>query len=479
MIFALLTLFAALGLATISEWFAIIGIMAIYAGAPIHALVMGIVLGSGKLVTTSWLYRNWGSTTWKMRVPLIFFTLTLMLTTSIGVFGFLSKAHLEQGASTVDNTDRIARLDQQILREKSVIDDNNKLITQMDSIINSYLGKDRTDRSLSVRKSQDPQRKQLRADIDASQKLIDQYSDEKLKLTSEIKKLQLDVGPIRYIAELIYGVDNNTDKNIESAVRIFTLIIVLTLDPLAVILLIAANHTLLRLRNEKEEDSSSTAGYNGRNIGMVPQPSDNEQSDGKESKDQSHRNNAVDETENRDDNIPSHFERTNTDEVHLPVLPEVVDILDEKENLKTVTVNQDSASFDKASWSSNQVGPDGGAADKKEEQEEEIRAALEKIIKIQKSGSSPAFVKSPSHSRVILSSNRDNIPVEPKPEDPPQPPDSTVDSWTAQSSTLRELMGSPPHFVPQKVNNEDKNIIKESLPQHPSTLSWITEFKRP
>jgi hypothetical protein len=254
MIFALLTLLAALGLAGVAGWFSIIGIMSIYAGAAIHALIMGTVLEGGKLVTISWLYRNWDFANWKLKAPLVIFTLTLMLANGIGVFGFLSKAHLEQGVGTIDNGAKIERLDQQIAREKSTIDDDQKVITQLDNTINSYLGKDRADRSVFIRKSQAPQRKQLRDDIDASQKRIDDYSDQKLKLQSEVKKMQLDVGPIRYIAELIYGTNGDADKNIESAVRIFTLIIVSTLDPLAVILLIAANHTLLRRQREKEQE---------------------------------------------------------------------------------------------------------------------------------------------------------------------------------------------------------------------------------
>lgn len=252
MIFALLTLLSALSLAGVAGWFSIIGITAIYAGAPFHAIIMGVVLEAGKLVTTSWLYRNWSFTDWKFKTPLIVFTLILMLATSIGVFGFLSKAHLEQGSGTVDNTAKIERLDQQIAREKSTIVDDEKVVGQLDAAINSYIGKDRTDKSVSVRKNQTPQRNQLRADIDAAQKRIDGFSDEKFKLTSEVRKLQLDVGPIRYIAELFYGTEGDGAKNIELAVRMFTLLIVSTLDPLAVILLIAANHTILRRQNEKE-----------------------------------------------------------------------------------------------------------------------------------------------------------------------------------------------------------------------------------
>jgi hypothetical protein len=254
MIFALLTLFSALSLAAVAGWFSIVGIMSIYAGAPMHAaFVMGVVLEFAKLVTVSWIYRNWPEAKWKLRGPLIYSIAALMLITSISVFGFLTKSHLEQGAATIDNSAKVERLDQQIAREKSVIADDEKVITQLDTTVNSYLGKDNADRAVVIRRSQASQRKQLRGDIESAHKKIDGYSDEKFKLQSEVRALKLEVGPIRYIAELFYSSSGDETKNIEAAVKLFTLLIVSTLDPLAVILLIAANHTLLRLQNEKSK----------------------------------------------------------------------------------------------------------------------------------------------------------------------------------------------------------------------------------
>ena len=177
-----------------------------------------------------------------------------MLMTSISSYGFLTKSHLEQGAATIDNGDKIARLDQQISREKSTIADDEKVVSQLDAAVNSYIEKDNTDRAVYIRKQQASQRKQLRDDIDQAQKRIDQYAEQKLQLGSEIKKYQLEVGPIKYIAELFYGTDN-TEQTTEAAVRYFTLLIVICLDPLAVILLIAANHTMMRLDEEKERKS--------------------------------------------------------------------------------------------------------------------------------------------------------------------------------------------------------------------------------
>jgi hypothetical protein len=332
MIFALLTLLSALSLAGVAGWFSIIGITAIYAAMPIHAIIMGIVLEAGKLVTTSWLYRNWDYSSWKLRAPLILFTIILMLATSIGVYGFLSKAHLEQGASTVDNSAKIERLDQQIAREKSVITDDEKVIGQLDSAINSYIGKDRTDKSVAVRKSQTPQRNQLRSDIDTAQKRIDTLSDEKLKLTSEVRELQLEVGPIRYIAELIYGTDGNTEKNIEAAVRMFTLLIVSTLDPLAVILLIAANHTLLRRENEKKQKEEQ-ARNDGENIKDKVSTIDeiNSQIPTKDTPAQ--------------EQIPGKagLSTENSSEIPLPILPTTLELLNEE---TTNSAKEDKITFD-------------------------------------------------------------------------------------------------------------------------------------
>jgi hypothetical protein len=266
MTFALLTLLASLGVAAVTEWFSVVGIMTIYAGAAYNsALIMGLVLGGAKLVVISWLYRNWKYAGWTLRLPLIYFTVALMTASSIGVYGFLTKAHLEQGAATVDNSAKVERLDQQIAREKSVIADNEKVMGQLDTAINSYLGNDKTDRALSVRKAQAPQRKQLKDEIAIAQKAIDGFSDDRLKLTSEVRAMQLEVGPIKYIADLFYGDDVNATTKVESAVRIFTLLIVSTLDPLAVILLIAANHTLLRIQNEKKQKAEEKVadGYIG------------------------------------------------------------------------------------------------------------------------------------------------------------------------------------------------------------------------
>lgn len=248
MIFPAITLLTALALAAVAGWFSIAGLVTILAGQPIAALTLGMTLEAGKLVTASWLYRNWQLASWRLKLPLMYFMLALMATTSMGVFGYLSKAHLEQGAATIDHTAKIEELDRRISNEQRRIDDNRQIILQLDSVVDAYMAKGQTSRALTTRRSQQAQRDQVSADIQEVQANIDQLNTERFALSSELRKLELEVGPIKYIANVIYDTDDAT--TLEAAVRIFILIVVSTLDPLAITLLIAANFTLLHMRKQ-------------------------------------------------------------------------------------------------------------------------------------------------------------------------------------------------------------------------------------
>ena len=133
MIFPVLTLVTSLLLAAVAGWFSITGMVTILAGQALAALVLGITLEAGKLVTISWLYRNWEYASWKLQIPLIYFTVALMSITSMGVYGYLAQAHIQQGASTVNNAARVEQLNAQIAREQSLIADNDRVIAQLDS----------------------------------------------------------------------------------------------------------------------------------------------------------------------------------------------------------------------------------------------------------------------------------------------------------------------------------------------------------
>lgn len=471
MIFALLTLLSALALAGVAGWFSIIGIMAIYAGATFHALVMGITLEAGKLVTTSWLYRNWDYSPLKLKIPLIVFTITLMIATSIGVFGFLSKAHLEQGAATIDNGPKIEMINQQIAREQSTISDDQKVINQLDATINSYLGKDRADRSVFVRRKQEPERKKLREDIESSQERIDQFNDQKFKLQSEVRKLQLDVGPIRYIAELIYGTDD-TDKNIESAVRMFTLIIVSTLDPLAVILLIAANHTIMRRQNEKNQKTvEKRVSEESRKFQYDPESKslpnkEIVENDGEKFKfqDPTQIDNSIGDK--------NHVSREEA-EVHIPVYEESVENKINEEKKDTTEPNTiDKSDLPNATIAVSDIFDEdpmsiirkivekkynSSTDDGKNKKVQEVNADTEEISK------SP-IIKEPSITRVNkalteeITTDKDNA--------------EKITPWELENASIREIFGNLRHFIPKKVNEEEKS--KEMVKSPADTTSSAT-----
>lgn len=536
---ALITLLAALSLAGVAGWFSIVGITSIYAGAPMHAaLIMGIVLELAKLVTVSWIYRNWKFINWSLKTPLIYATIALMVATSISVFGFLTKAHLEQGAATIDNTAKIERLDQQITREKSTIIDDERVISQLDATIASFIGKDNADRALSVRKSQLQQRKQLRDEIDAAHKRISNFSDEKLKLTSEVRALQLEVGPIRYISELIYSNEDNETKKVESAVKLFTLLIVSTLDPLAIILLVAANHTLLRLENEKKkpalfpQEERQTTNYNTENNNSFRNSTIKETI-------QNHYN--VDSNIEFKENISTYGDIINAEQedstLSKTVLQEVakstkvlskVDVdntaiyqpIHEKEEILEKPTIQNNSIFNISGIPSNQnvpvLGEESaifkGSDTELPEEIQEIKLTM------------PSDVITHVTAPISLSDlgNNDintatNIELTNDSHD-------TQNPWAHQSLVLNGILGTPPHFVPQKLNVEkNKNIVNElntpviknvpdkihdhthnttveiqdkieklsvsdavtrltstgpTLDKYPKTLSWINEFKK-
>lgn len=249
MFFGILTLFTALSMATVAAVFAIYGIIAIFAGMPQFALVMGAVIELGKVVGISWLYRNWSEPT-KIKYAMAPLVLVAMMLTSMGIFGLLSKAHLEQTSPVANNEVQITRLDQQIAREQSRIADSEEVISQLDQTVQTLIDFDRIrgdDGALAVRESQAEQRELLRQTIDTAQAELDRLEDQKLELTQELTAIALEVGPVKYLAELVYGTE--TDRT-EEAVRWVIIAFIFVFDPMAILLLMAANYTFDQ-RNKK------------------------------------------------------------------------------------------------------------------------------------------------------------------------------------------------------------------------------------
>jgi RecA/RadA recombinase len=240
--FALIT---ALSLSGVSAYYSIIGLTAIFAGSFWPVVIMGTTLEIAKIISTSWLYRNWKTSPFLLKVYLSFAIMLLMLISSMGIFGFLSKAHIEQGLqSTTGDADQIQIVQTKIDNEQSTIDDINKQIAQIDAAVTKMTDKGQAQSSLQAA---DKQRK-LRDDLTRQKSLhtstLSEYKTQKVKLESNVKKTEAEVGPIKYIAAAIYGTSG--PDTLELAVRWVILLIVVVFDPLAVVLLLAANHGLNR-----------------------------------------------------------------------------------------------------------------------------------------------------------------------------------------------------------------------------------------
>ena len=273
MFFAILTLISALGISAVAAYYSIIGLSTLFSGAVTAIIIMGIALEVGKLVSASWLYRNWQICNFFLRYYLLFAIMVLVLVTSMGIFGFLSKAHLDQVRPTSRNTEKIVAVDEKVIqlnvrvdREKIKIARAENNLRQLDKAIDVYQGKNRISKSLKVRKKQSFERKEISTIIDVSEQEIIQINDRIEKLLDDkagyklsIIKTQTDVGPLRYVAELIYG-EEEAEKHFDKAVRIVIMTLIFVFDPLAVLMLIAANISFVHRGVHKRKKLAEASG---------------------------------------------------------------------------------------------------------------------------------------------------------------------------------------------------------------------------
>ena len=242
--FSNLTLLVALSLSSVAAYYSIIGLTAIFAGAVIPVIIMGSILEVGKITTTVWLRKYWGRAGFLLKLYLVPAVIALALLTSMGIFGFLSKAHMEQGITTGDSQSKLALYDEKIKTQRDNIDLSRKALTQMDSQVDQMLGRTDNDkgaeRAVTIRRQQAKERGQLQSDIAKAQLEIQKLNEERAPIAAENRKVEAEVGPIKYIAALIYG--DNADQNmLESAVRWVIILLVIVFDPLAIALVLAAN----------------------------------------------------------------------------------------------------------------------------------------------------------------------------------------------------------------------------------------------
>lgn len=242
-----LALIISIAVAAVAAWYSIIGLMAIFAAAAIPIAIMGVVLEAAKLVTASWLFNNWKIIPAALKVYLTGAVVTLMFITSMGIFGYLSKAHIDQGQNAGDSIAKIERIEQRIAVETSAVDRAKTQMAALDAALEKYVELGSVTKSLQARESQKEERELINKVINEGYEKIDALNSEIAELKSVVRSFELEVGPIKYVAELLYD-----DANLESAVRAVIIVLIFVFDPLAVLLLIAANMGIKQdIRNRK------------------------------------------------------------------------------------------------------------------------------------------------------------------------------------------------------------------------------------
>lgn len=241
-----LVLLVALALSAVAAYYSIAGLVVLFAAAALPVMVMASTIEFAKVVATSWLYRNWDTAPRFIKYYLTLAVGILMIITSMGIFGFLSKAHIDQGVPAGQVMDQLALYDEKIKVEKDNIDAARKALKQMDEAVDQTLSRSDDEKgatkAASLRRAQQKERAQLAADVAKAQSNIVSIQTERAPIAAQVRQVTAEVGPLKYVAELFY--DTADAAVLDKAVRWVIIMIVAVFDPLAIILLVAANHSM-------------------------------------------------------------------------------------------------------------------------------------------------------------------------------------------------------------------------------------------
>ena len=243
--FVIGTLFSALSVSAVAAYFSIVGLITIFPAAAMAILAMGVVLEIAKLVAASWVYQYWDRITILMKTYMVSAVLVLCLITSLGIFGFLSRAHIDQVAVYTDQDLNMEVIEFRLQSEKDKLQAYRTRIEQLDLVL---LESRRQDRNYVTRTQRD-ERETINTGIDQVIVKIDGYNEQLLPLRMEQAKMEAELGPINYIAELFYG--ETVDSNIDDAVRIIIMLLIFVFDPLAIIMVLAANIGIKEMRGNR------------------------------------------------------------------------------------------------------------------------------------------------------------------------------------------------------------------------------------
>ena len=257
MTLALIVLGVALAISGVAAFYSIVGLMAIFSASALSIAVMGSVLEVGKLATASWLYQNWKKVPRFLKYYLTGAVVILMFITSMGIFGYLSKSHIDAGTGTSELYVKLERLESNIESERKSISRAEGQLEKLDFALERYIELNAVSKGLRKRDEQKPERDALSQTVNESQDKIDIYLDERAEIQLKIKSFEVEVGPLKYISALLFG-ESDSVNYLDKAVRYVIILLIFVFDPLAVLMLIAANISLKeeqQKRKRKERKS--------------------------------------------------------------------------------------------------------------------------------------------------------------------------------------------------------------------------------
>ena len=249
----------ALIISAIAAFYSIVGLTSIFSAVYWPIVVMGSALELGKIVTTVWLRKNWKNTTWFIKIYLSSAIIALMLLTSVSIFGFLAKAHSFQSIPQEEIHLQEDIINKKIISKEQSIKIDSRALEQLDNAVEETMARSKDANgalaSSQLRRRQQQERDVLQKSIETSREQINKLQENKAEITAKLKKVEAEVGPIKYIAAMIYSENPNADL-LERAVRWVILLIVAVFDPLALSLVLAVNRSReIKLQNLEKENT--------------------------------------------------------------------------------------------------------------------------------------------------------------------------------------------------------------------------------
>lgn len=239
-----LAVFASLLVAGVAAFYSIIGLSTIFAGAFTAVVIMASVLEFAKIITAVYVHNRWRDINKVFRIYLSTAVLVLMLITSLGIFGFLSKAHIDSQTTIADNTIQIELIDNKIKSEQKVVNYVDSQFELLDNAYEQWISKGYMTRALNEREKQKEDRTALAQQQEEAASRLGDLISQRSELEKEAVRQSAEIGPIKYVAEMVYGTDS--EEYIDDAARILIIFLIFAFDPLAIVLLIASTNAIYK-----------------------------------------------------------------------------------------------------------------------------------------------------------------------------------------------------------------------------------------